>query len=211
MKSPIKRKVLFPLVALAALGGGAAAVAATSASHPASAKQAYIESVARHLGVPSSKVTAAMQAAAVERVQAAVAAGRVTKAEGEKIEHRIQEGRGPILGGGFDGSGYAGVRMSVMRAAATYLGVSPKTLRAERRAGKTLEQIAAATPGKSAEGLKAALLADAKQRLATALTRGIVTPQQALRITERLPARIDALITRTPALKAAHGGPAPGA
>jgi len=51
-----------------------------------------------------------------------------------------------------------------LEAAATYLGTTPDTLHTQLESGKTLAQIAAATSGKSAAGLIAALVADAKGR-----------------------------------------------
>jgi hypothetical protein len=55
----------------------------------------------------------------------------------------------------------------LLATAAGYLHISPKQLRAELRSGKTLAQIAAATPGSSEAGLIAALVAAAKQKLQT--------------------------------------------
>jgi hypothetical protein len=49
--------------------------------------------------------------------------------------------------------------------AAGYLGLSPLRLQADLRAGKTLAEIAAATPGKSEAGLIATLVAARKARL----------------------------------------------
>ena len=53
----------------------------------------------------------------------------------------------------------------LLGSAATYLGTTPASLFTQLRSGKTLAQIADATSGKSAAGLIAALLADAKQHL----------------------------------------------
>lgn len=57
---------------------------------------------------------------------------------------------------------------ATLRAAATYLGLSASTLRSELASGKSLGQIAAATPGKSEAGLVQALEAAARERLASA-------------------------------------------
>ncbi len=46
-----------------------------------------------------------------------------------------------------------------LSAAATYLGLSTSTLRTDLRSGKTLAQVAAATPGKTTSGLVAAIVA----------------------------------------------------
>jgi hypothetical protein len=51
-------------------------------------------------------------------------------------------------------------------AASSYLGLPPSQLQAEVRSGKTLAQIAAATPGKSEAGLIAAIVAAKQAKLA---------------------------------------------
>ena len=51
-------------------------------------------------------------------------------------------------------------------AAARYLGLKPSQIAAQRRAGKTLAQIANATPGKSAAGLIEALVAEKRRHIA---------------------------------------------
>lgn len=55
--------------------------------------------------------------------------------------------------------------------AASYLGISSAQLAGELRSGKTLAQIAAATSGKSAQGLSATLLAARQAKLAKAGAR----------------------------------------
>jgi hypothetical protein len=64
-------------------------------------------------------------------------------------------------------------------AAATYLGISRSALQTQLQAGKTLAQIANATSGKSAAGLIAALVADAKQHFGSSVPSDL-----AQRITE---------------------------
>lgn len=56
-------------------------------------------------------------------------------------------------------------------AAATYLGTTEDALRTQLQSGKTLAQIANATPGKSAAGLIDALVADARTHI-TAMVNG---------------------------------------
>ena len=57
-----------------------------------------------------------------------------------------------------------GFRGGGLSAVSTYLGLSTQQLFTQLQSGKTLAQIANATSGKSAAGLIAALVADAKQR-----------------------------------------------
>jgi hypothetical protein len=81
-------------------------------------------------------------------------------------------------------------------AAASYLGLTPAQLRADLETGKTLAQVADATPGKSADGLVAALTAAAKAKLDALVARGKLTAAQETALLDRLGKRIDALVHR---------------
>jgi hypothetical protein len=78
--------------------------------------------------------------------------------------------------------------------AATYLGTTTDDLRTKMRAGQTLAQIAAATSGKSRDGLVAALTADAKAKIAAAQTAGTITADQATELTNDLATRIASFV-----------------
>ncbi len=56
-------------------------------------------------------------------------------------------------------------RGGLVSAASSYLGLTPAQLKEQLRGGKTLAQVAAATPGKSEAGLVAAMLAAVKARI----------------------------------------------
>lgn len=80
------------------------------------------------------------------------------------LEERIADfvnGKLPARAGRF---GFGRPRFHGLDVVTSYLGISSTELLTQLRAGKTLAQIANATPGKSASGLIAALVADAKQR-----------------------------------------------
>ena len=74
--------------------------------------------------------------------------------------------------------------------AATYIGTTTADLRTKMQAGQTLAQIAAATSGKSRDGLVTALTADAKAKIAAAQTAGTITADQATQLTNDLATRI---------------------
>ena len=83
--------------------------------------------------------------------------------------------------------------------AASYLGLSLTQLRSELHAGKTLAQLAAATPRKSADGLAAALLGAKQQRSAHAAARaGVhgVSPARSKHRAKRLQKRVERLLER---------------
>jgi hypothetical protein len=204
MRSRLNRKLALAMVAVLLLGGAAAAVAATGGTkHVSPARQAYLDDVAKHLGISPSALTAAMKAAAVERVQSALAAGRLTAAQAKALEARIQQSAAAPFLGPRPGGGRG--RMSV---AARYLGLSAATLRSDRRAGRSLAEIAASTPGKSVAGLQAALTEAAQARIAAATASGRITAAQAKRRSSRLAHNIAALLRHK---GRAHRGSAPSA
>jgi hypothetical protein len=106
------------------------------------------------------------------------------------------------LSGGGTGSGmhqavyvHRGAR-PLIRAAASYLGLTVTELRTQLRSGKSLAQVAAAQ-GKSVSGLKDAILAAAKTRLDQAVAAGRLTAAQEQTILDRLKMRLDAFVNRT--------------
>jgi hypothetical protein len=191
VKSVTGRKILGAATGLVLVGGVASAVAATQEA-AGSSRQAYVADVAKRLNVTPSALTSAMKAAEYDQIDAAVAAGRMTQAQADALKQRVQRGELPSLGrrlgrGAF-GAGHV---------AAQYLGVSQATLRSELQSGKSLAQIASATPGKSVEGLKAAIMAAAKARLDQAVSSGRSTTQREQQRLDRLSSHIDALLQRT--------------
>jgi hypothetical protein len=89
----------------------------------------------------------------------------------------------------------------LLQAAATYLGVTPAALRTELRSGKSLAQVAAAK-GKSADGLKVALLAAIKTKVDAARAAGKLDAARAARLLERAPRLVERLINATPRVRA---------
>jgi hypothetical protein len=199
----LNRKLVVGATGLVLLGGAGGAVAvATTQDSAGSGRQAYIDDVAKHLNVTPGALTAAMKAAAYDRIEAAVAAGRITQSQADAVKQRIEQGGGvPFFGHRFGGGGLGGHGV-----AAQYLGISPATLRSELQSGKSLAQIASSTPGKSVEGLKAAIIAAEKTRLEKAVSSGWITSQQEQERLGNLSSRIEALLQRT-GPGDPHGGP----
>lgn len=81
--------------------------------------------------------------------------------------------------------------------AAQYLGLSVAQLRSDVRAGKTLAQVADATPGKSSAGLIAALESARRARLAAAASAGRLPPAREAKRLARLHKRAEALAQRS--------------
>jgi hypothetical protein len=130
------------------------------------------KTLAQIASATSGKSTAGLIDALVTHEKAeiadAVKAGKLTQAQADTITPTLQQrftdfvnNTRPAHGFGPGGPrGFGG-----LDAAATYLGITEQALFTQLRSGKTLAQIANATSGKSAAGLIAALVADAKQHL----------------------------------------------
>ena len=134
--------VVVAATTLAVVGGGAAAVAATSSGSRGSD---FLDSVAKHLGVSPQKLEDATKAAAVDQVNADLAAGRITQAQADALKKRIEAGDGvlggpggPGFGRGPGGPGFGGppgpgfgrpAIANEIAAAAKYLGLSEADLR----------------------------------------------------------------------------------
>jgi hypothetical protein len=152
-----------------------------------------VNDAAKQLGVTPSALSSALKKALENRIDAAVAAGQLTKAQGDELKQRIEAGEVPLVavgpprglsfhlaGPGFD-------------AAASYLGLTDAQLQASLRSGKTLAEIAKAD-GKSVDGLVAAMLADAKQHLAADVAAGRLTDAQQQDILSTLEQHITDLV-----------------
>jgi hypothetical protein len=88
-------------LAVAAFAGGA--YAASREPH-AGGRQAFLNDAAKRLHVTPGELSDALRGAAIDQVKAAVAAGRLTEAQGARLTEEIQSGRDPIPGpfGWFD-------------------------------------------------------------------------------------------------------------
>jgi hypothetical protein len=193
----IKRKVMVAGVAALAVGGTGAGIAATklTGQSPSEESKAIVDDAAQNLGVAPAKLSAAIKQALSDRVDAAVKAGRLTEAQGNELKQRIAADDFPLFGppafghrGGFDGPHFGG-----LDAAATYLGLTEAQLRTRLESGKTLAEVAKAE-SKSLDGLKAALVKDAKAHLDAAVKAGRVTQAEEQRALQGLESRIDDLV-----------------
>jgi hypothetical protein len=212
-----RMKVAGATAAVAALVGGGAAIAADRLT-PKQESDAVVADAAKQLGVDPAKLNAALKQALENRVDAAVAAGRITKAQGDEMKARIAAGEVPLVGvgpgRGFHGEGH---HFADLGAAASYLGVTEAALETSLDGGSTLADIAK-EKGKSVAGLKAALVAAARADLAQAVKDGRLTEAQQTAMLADLSDRIDGLVNGELRLHTDHGprgfgfegAPAPG-
>jgi hypothetical protein len=195
----MKGKVIAGAAAALAVAGGGAAVAATQLGSPNQENQAVIDDAAKRLGVQPGALENALKQALEARVDAAVAAGRLSEAQGNELKARIEAGGFPLLGV-FPLLGGPLLRHpAILRGldvAASYLGLSEANLRAKLEGGQTLAGIAK-TGGKSVDGLVRALVADAKKHLDAAVAAGRLTRSEESSILPRIEEHIKALVNGT--------------
>jgi uncharacterized protein YidB (DUF937 family) len=195
MHWPHKRKAVAGAAAVLAVGGAGAGIAATKLSHsPGEESKAVISDAAQQLGVEPSKLSSALKNALENRIDAAVAAGRLSKAQGDELKQRIEKNGFPLVVPSFGGPGhFRDHGIHGLDAAASYLGLSESQLRAQLDSGKTLAQVAK-DRGKSVDGLVAALKADLKKHLDRAVADGHLTKAQEDQILAQADERLTALV-----------------
>ena len=192
----MKRKLVAGAVAgLAVAGGGAAAVAATQTGSPQEESKAVVEDAAKQLGVQPSELSNALKQALKNRIDAAVAAGRLTEEQGKELKERVDAEEFPLLGPGLRGGhhGSGGLFHHGLDAAAEYLGTNEEALRGQLRNGTTLAE-AAQKAGKSVDGLVDALVADAKEKLDAAQAAGRITAAEKQERLQELRERVTAMV-----------------
>jgi hypothetical protein len=201
MRKPSKRvAVIGAAVAVAAGGAVGGALAASGTFDPAAERQAFLNDAAGRLGVTSTKLDAALKAAAIDRVDAALAAGRITKDEAQAMKDAINSGKFPLTAGpgfGVHGDMHGG---KFLDAAATYLGLTEDQLRTQLESGKSLADVAKAQ-GKSVDGLKQAILTAVQAQLDQAVKDGRLAAAQRDQILADVKARIDDIVNNTPSAR----------
>jgi hypothetical protein len=216
MSNSAKRRLAVGAAGLAVLAGGGGAYAAGSsptAAKPAdraAEQKAFLDDVAKRLNVTRDQLDAAVKGAAEARIDAAVAAGRLTKEQGDEAKKRIAAGGVPLLGGGGLGGGPRGAGPGFghggrgfafggfgLDGAATYLGLSADALRTQLQSGKSLADVAKAQ-NKDVAGLKAAMKDALTKQLDQAVTDKRLTAEQRTKILAEADQHIDDFINRTP-------------
>jgi len=156
-------------------------------------QQAFIQHLASRLNVSTDAVSNALKGAAKDSVADAVTAGKLTQAQADKIDQRIDSGQfGPgTFGRGFAGKpGPNGPRGAfaggqVLNAAAGALNMQPSDLMAQLRSGKTLQQVAQAQNVDFSK-VTAAITNAVKPQLDQAVANGRLTQQQETDILNRI-------------------------
>jgi hypothetical protein len=186
MDKKLKLKVGAGVAAAAAVAGGGAALAADRLGSSNDDSQAIVNDAAKQLGVTPSALTSALKKALENRIDAAVAAGRLTKEQGDELKQRIESGDLPLFFGPRFGPHE---HFGELDAAASYLGLTEQQLETQLESGKTLAQVAK-DRGKSVDGLIQALVDAATKRLDADVAAGRLTKAQEQQILSGLKQRI---------------------
>jgi len=203
MVSLRSKRVIVGLAAAAVLatGGGVAYAemqGGNGGSQLEARRQAFVDDVAAHLGVAPADLTQAFKTAALQRLDAAVAAGRLTQGQADVIRTRIESGAGPLR---LRRPGY-GLFARGVHPAADYLGIEPQQIASELRSGKSLAEIAR-EHGKTAAGLEQALLSAAQDRLDTAVQNGRLSQSEADQLLAGLKDIVPVVVDHAPAARSA--------
>ena len=190
MEAGRKRKLVAGAAAGLAVAGGGAAIAATQLGSPNAESQAIVDDAAKQLGIQPSRLSDALKRALENRVDEAVAAGRLTKEQGDELKQRIESGDLPLFFG--PRGGHFG-HFGELDAAASYLGLTEAELRTQLESGKTLAQVAK-DRGKPVDGLIQALVDAATKRLDADVAAGRLTKAQEQQILSGLKDRITAFV-----------------
>ena len=201
--------------AFAIVLGAGAALAASGSNDPASS---FLGEVAKKLGISESKLSDAIKAAQIDRIDAAQARGDLTKEQADALKERIRSGDEPTILPGFRkhglgplgiprlgrglglghhgfgfGFGFPGRGGDVLKAAADYLGITEAQLRESLRNGKTPAEVAK-DKGKSVDGLKDAVKKAIRADVDKAVQAGMLTKAQGDKLYDALAKGADRLV-----------------
>jgi hypothetical protein len=177
-------------------------------------QQTFMNDVAKRLNVTPEQLKAALKGASEDRIDAAVAAGKITKEQGDAMKQRVAQGGLPLFGGGHHG-GFGHRGPMSMAAVASYLGVTEAELHTQLESGKTLAQIAK-DKGKTVDGLKKAITDGVKTRLDAGVKAGTITQAQADAMLTQMTAHLDDVVNGAGPMHGdgdgdhGFGGPPPG-
>jgi uncharacterized protein YidB (DUF937 family) len=182
----------------------------------------YLERLAENLGVSVDQLREAMKKTALEMLDEAVANGDIPEEMADELREAIEEGALPHAGGGFlmpgkiEGFGGPGISgfffggpLGDDQELATFLGISPNTLRDELDSGKTLAQVGEAH-GKSRDEVKSFLKEQQEARIAEAVENGRLSEAQAEKLRSNIDEHIEHKLDGTFRIHIEGDGPLPG-
>lgn len=163
-----------------------APVAAATPKPSSSVCNEFVSHFSSDLGVSQDKVNAAFSDAVGQTLADEVKAGHITQAQADAIKNRLA-GKAPcaLAGqlGGKNAAGGSAYQQALLTAAASALGISTDTLKADLAKGMTLHQIAdAQNPPVTEAQFRSKLIAQIKPLLDKAVTDKKITSAQEQKI-----------------------------
>jgi hypothetical protein len=205
-----KRKIAIGAAGIVVLAGAGGTYAATHRSN-GDERQAFLADAAKRLNVSPKELSDALTGAFSDRLDAAVADGRLTRKQADEIKQHLDANGGlPFLGGppkgfagrpGFPGPGFAGRGFhggpvfGAFDAAAKYLGLTQEQLFRALASGKSLAQLAQ-DRNKSVDDLKKTIEDAARTKLDAAVKAKELTQAQEDAMLKELDNHIDDLVNR---------------
>ncbi len=201
------KPVIAALGAVFLLGLGGAAVAQTQSDGLSAERQAFLDDVAKRLGVTPAELDSAFHDARAAQIDKALADGKITEEEAARMKERLDSGKGPLFGpgpgfggphrGGFGhGGGMHHGPMPFFGAAADYLDVTEAEMRQAFMDGKSLADLAG-EKGKSVEGLENAIVKSFSEKLDEAVKAGRITAEQKTEMLDGLKEHVSDLVQGT--------------
>jgi hypothetical protein len=167
----------------------------------------WLEALASRLGKTPEELRAAVVAAQKDVIARAVAEGRLTQEQADRLNRRVEQAgslgglsRPKIAAAAARARLKGGPKIAVGRELADYLGLPPRDLIQQLRSGRSLAEVAQAR-GKSRDDVKTFLTNQARTRLDRAVTNGNLTREQADARLKRLTDQLDQLLDRKPAAR----------
>lgn len=179
------------VLAAVALGG-----AVTSAQGDEGPLQTFLARVAEKLGISEEELTTAMKEARLEMIDEAVAEGRLSEEQADRLRERVEAGAilplRPPAHHPRPGTCQRAVNFG-LEAAAQVLGMEKGQLIQEIRSGKSLAEVAEAQ-GMTVEEFKEAFLSQIETQLDELVAQGKLSGEQAERILQRVEENIDRIV-----------------
>lgn len=173
----LKRNAIAALAVVCAVAVGGSSSALAQGSRQSSSQgrgercEKLIERIAQRLGVSTDQAKAAIKARAFARIDEAVKSGRMSQERANALKAKIEANICAALARMATHQAGKHAAKGMLRAAGVYLGLTGEQLRAQLP-GTSLAALAAKQPGKSAAGLKAAMVTPGKAKLDKALAEG---------------------------------------
>jgi len=169
--------------------------AASTQTKRQQAVDAFIDKVAANLNVSPDQLKTAVKNAAVQTVDEQVAAGKLTQEQGDKIKAAIDSGKYPQLRRLFEAHQtiVRRVERGLVESSAKAIGITPKDLASELKAGKSIADVAA-EHNVPLDTVKSQVTSAAQTKLDQLVKDGKISQTQADTAMQKLQSNLDKIL-----------------